>query len=119
MLLQIEHKDLSPGVAVITLAGKLMLGNESAEIETLVPSLLDQGKRDIIFDVAGVSRVDSTGIGRFIFSYNKIQQAGGRMAIVGASQLLRECFHATRLDQVFKFYEDVAGAVAAMNSGAG
>ena len=119
MLLQIEHKDVAPGVAVITLAGKLMLGNESAEIETLVPGLLERGQRDIIFDIAGVSRVDSTGIGRFIFSYNKIQQAGGRMAITGASQLLRDCFHATRLDRVFQFYEDVAAAVAAWSSGAG
>ena len=105
---------MAPGVTVITLAGKLMLGKESEQIETLVPSLLDQGHRNIIFDIAGVTRVDSTGIGRFIFSYNKIQQAGGRMAITGASPLLRDCFHATRLDQVFKFYEDVPGAMAAL-----
>ena len=116
MLLQIEQKQFAPGVTVIALAGKLMLGKESEQIEALVPALLEQGQRNIIFDIAGVSRIDSTGIGRFIFSYNKILQAGGTMAITGASSLLRECFRATRLDSVFKLYEDVPGAVAALNA---
>ena len=113
-LLEIQHREIDPGVVVITLAGKLMLGREGQQVEELVPALLSQGHRAIIFDIAGLTRVDSTGIGRFISSYNKIEQAGGKMAITAASKHLRDCFHATQLDRVFQFYDDVSTACAAL-----
>ena len=115
-LLEIHHAEVEPGVVVITLAGKLMLGREGQQVEDLVPELLGQGHRTIIFDIAGLTRVDSTGIGRFISSYNKIEQAGGRMAITAASPHLRDCFHTTQLDRVFTFYDDVAVARAAFSA---
>jgi len=113
-LLDIRHEEVQPGVVVITLAGKLMLGREGQQVEDLVPELLGRGHRAIIFDIAGLTRVDSTGIGRFISSYNKIEQAGGRMAITAASPHLRDCFHATQLDRIFQFYDDVTAARAAL-----
>ena len=119
MLLQIEHHEIEPGTTVITLAGKLMLGRESQEIETLIAELLGRGQRHIIFDIAGVIRIDSTGIGRFIYSYNKIAEAGGKMGIAGATPHLRECFRATRLDRVFKLYPDVPAASAGLAAGQG
>ena len=113
-LLEVRHEEVMPGVVVITLAGKLMLGREGQQVEELVPQLLAQGSRGIIFNIAGLTRVDSTGIGRFISSYNKIEQAGARMAIAAATPHLRECFRATQLDRVFRFYDDVAAARAAL-----
>ena len=113
-LLQLNHDEVDPGVVVITLAGKLMLGREGEQITSLVPQLLARGKHGIIFDIAGLTRVDSTGIGRFISSYNRIEEAGAKMAIVAPTPHLRECFHATQLDRVFKFYDDVPAARAAL-----
>ena len=119
MLLEIHHAEVEPGVVVITLAGKLMLGREGQQIEELVPELLGKGQRSIIFEIAGLTRVDSTGIGRFISSYNKIEEVGGKMGIAGATPHLRDCFHATQLDRVFRFYADVDAARAAMSPGGG
>ena len=113
-MLKIHHAEVEPGVVVITLAGKLMLGPEGQQLEDLVPQLLGQGRRSIIFEIAELTRLDSTGIGRFIASYNKIEEAGGKMGIAGATPHLRDCFHATQLDRVFRFYADVPAARAAM-----
>jgi anti-sigma B factor antagonist len=112
--LELHHQEVDPGVVVITLAGKLMLGREGEQVTSLVPQLLEQGSRGIIFDIAGLTRVDSTGIGRFISSYNRIEEAGAKMAIVAPTPHLRECFRATQLDRVFAFYNDVPEARAAM-----
>ena len=113
--LQLHHEEVDPGVVVITLAGKLMLGREGEQVTTLVPKLLaSRAAAAIIFDIAGLTRVDSTGIGRFISSYNRIEEAGAKMAIVAPTPHLRECFHATQLDRVFEFYDDVPAARAAM-----
>ncbi len=111
MLLAIGQKEVKPGVVVVTLTGRVMLGDESAEIETLVDGNVQQGRKHFVFDLAGVTHIDSTGIGRFISSLNKVRQAGGTLRMAAASGQLRDAFRVTRLDTVFNFYPDIETAL--------
>jgi anti-anti-sigma factor len=111
--LQITHQQAQPGVEVVTLAGKLMLG-ESAAVEDLIVGLLKQGQKKIVVDLAGVTHIDSTGIGRFISSLGKVNSAGGALLMAGAAGMVREGFRVTRLDRVFRFYPDVESALKAV-----
>ena len=113
MQLTITHAE-ADGLAVITLAGRLLLGPEGAELETMVKTLLQRGTRKFLFDFAGLTHIDSTGIGRCISSLNLIMQAGGKLAIAGAAGQVREGFRVTQLDRVFKFYDDNGSASAAL-----
>ncbi len=108
--MEIKQNDVGPDKVVVTLAGKIMMGPESERIVTQVDELLRKGKRTIIFDLAGVSHIDSTGIGRFISSYNKIMAAGGEMCMAGATGHLFDTFHVSLLDTVFRFYPSVEEA---------
>ncbi len=110
MMMEISHKEIASGVVVVTLAGRVMMGAESEQILGLVDDLLREGKRAIIFDIAGITHIDSTGIGRFISSYHKISSAGGDMRMAGATGPLFEAFHVSMLDTVFRFYPDVETA---------
>ena len=110
MALEISHRETEDGAIVVTLAGKIMLGVESQQIEMLVADLIGEGHRNFIFDMAGVNHIDSTGIGRFIACYNKVTQAGGGMALAGATGAVRDGFRVTRLDTVFQFFPDVESA---------
>ncbi len=110
MPMEIAQKEIAPDKVVIALAGKIMMGPESERIVTQVEDLLRHGKRNIIFDLAGVSHIDSTGIGRFISSYNKIMAAGGEMSMAGATGHLFDTFHVSLLDTVFRFYPTVEDA---------
>ncbi|MCE5310530.1 MAG: STAS domain-containing protein [Acidobacteriales bacterium] len=114
MPLEIQHREIDGGIVVITVAGRIMLGDESTRIESLVAELLAQGHRKIVFDLAGVTHIDSTGIGRFIASLNKVFQAGGKMHMAAATGAVRDSFHVTRLDTVFKFFPDLESACAAL-----
>ena len=109
--LEIAHT-LEDGIAVVRLAGRVMLGDESARIETLTAELLKAGHRKLVMDVGGVTHIDSTGIGRFIASYNLVMQSGGALVLAGAVGVVREGFRVTRLDTVFQFAPDVETAVA-------
>ena len=113
MLMEIGHKEIAPGTVVITLTGKLMMGLESEKIVTLVEDLLRQGKRTIIFDLSGVVAIDSTGIGRFISSYNKVGAVSGDLRMAGATGHVFQTFHVSLLDTVFRFYPTVEAASAA------
>jgi anti-sigma B factor antagonist len=114
MLLQIEHREVRPGTIVVSLIGRFMLGRESQQLETLIPQWIGQGYRNFIFDLGGVTHIDSTGIGRCIYTYNKVAQAGGKLLMAAAPTQVRDGFRVTRLDTVFKFYPDVDAALQAL-----
>jgi len=112
MTLQIEHSEVKPGVILIKLAGRVMLGTESQRIETLMAELIAKGHRNFVVDLSEVSHIDSTGIGRFIASFNQIRQVTGALRMAAATGQVRSSFHVTRLDSVFPFYDDVETACA-------
>jgi anti-sigma B factor antagonist len=112
MLLEINQKEAGPGTAIITLEGSVMRGPEGERIETTLNDLLNHGYRNIIFDLSGVKRIDSTGIGRFIYSLNKVEEKGGKLRMAAAQGYVRECFRVTRLDTVFRFCPSVEEASA-------
>lgn len=114
MSLQIEHREMDSGVVVITLTGRVMLGETSTGIETLVKRLIGEGKNRVVFELGGVTHIDSTGIGRFISSLNKLRQAGGGLRMAGATGQVRDAFHVTRLDTIFNFDDDLESALKAL-----
>jgi anti-anti-sigma factor len=110
-MMEISHSEVAPATVVIKLAGKWMLGPEGEQIVSLVENLLGQGKRLFIFDLAGVGAIDSTGIGRFISSFNKIMAVGGEMRMAGAHGHVFQSFRVSLLDKVFRFYPNVEAAL--------
>ena len=103
-MMEIAHHEVAAKTVVITLTGKLMLGPEGDQIVGLVEARLREGARKLIFDLSGVTAIDSTGIGRFIASFNKIMAAGGEMRMAGATGHVMHSFRVSLLDKVFTFY---------------
>jgi anti-sigma B factor antagonist len=110
MPLEISQKEVAPDTVIVTLVGKMMLGPDGEDIPAMVDRLLRAGKRTFVFDLSGVTVIDSTGIGRFIASFNKIAAAGGEMRMAGATGHLFQSFHVSLLDQVFPFFPTVEEA---------
>lgn len=110
MSFALEHRDLQPATTLVTLTGKLLLGQESLKLEALVPQLIASGHKNLVFDLRGVTHIDSTGIGRFIDAYSRLTRIGGKMRMAGATGAVRDSFHVTRLDTVFSFYPTVEAA---------
>jgi anti-anti-sigma factor len=109
-MLELSQNEIAPDKVVIGLTGKIMMGAESEKIVTMTEEALRQGKRCIIYDLSGVTHIDSTGIGRFISCYNRINAAKAEMCMAGAKGHIFDTFHVSMLDTVFKFCEDVETA---------
>jgi anti-sigma B factor antagonist len=109
--MEIALQEVAAATVVITLAGKLMLGPEGDRIVTLVEERLAAGDRKFIFDLSGVTVIDSTGIGRFISSFNKIMAAGGQMRMAGATGHVMQSFRVSLLDKVLSFYPSLQQAL--------
>ncbi len=113
-MLHIEQSEPASGVVVIRLNGRVMLGPESAPIPEIVLKLLKEGKRNFIFDLSGVTHIDSTGIGRFIASLNHVFRERGKLLMAGAEGQVRDGFKVTRLDTVFEFHPSVDDALRSL-----
>lgn len=119
MKLEISQRTLGEdgAIAVIALAGRLMLGPGGAEFEAMANRLYDGGTgRKVIVDLGGVTHIDSTGIGRCISVLNKAMKTGGQLHMAGAKGQVRDSFRVTRLDRMFRFFETVEEAQAAFKA---
>ncbi len=113
--MEITYKEIAPATTILTLSGRLMLGPEGQQLERTVDDLLAQGYRRFVFELSGVTHIDSTGIGRCIASLNKIMAAGGKLHMAAAAKQVREGFRVTHLDRVFRFFDDSVTAQSALN----
>jgi anti-sigma B factor antagonist len=114
MPIEIELRELSPLSSLIILRGELLLGPASAQLAEMVPPVIASGRRNIVFDLSGLTHIDSTGIGRFIDTHGRLERLEGQMRLAGASGAVRDAFRVTRLDTVFPFYATVDAALAGL-----
>jgi anti-sigma B factor antagonist len=113
MNLSIRQENPDPATTVLHMDGRLLLGPDTVEVEELVQRFLNENRTRLVFDLAAVSHMDSTGMGRFIDAHQKLTAAGRSMRIAGLTGGVREMFRVTKLDTVFDLYPTVEAAIAA------
>ena len=117
MALAVEHQDVEKETAVITLRGKLMLGEAATQLENLVPELLKNGRKNLVFDLGGVTHIDSTGIGFLIAIYTSIvKEDGGKFVLASPNHRVREVLELTKLLTILPVYDSEAQALAALRT---
>mgnify|MGYP001576507182 CR=1 FL=1 len=119
MILQIETKRVPPDGAIVQFGGKITLGRESQRIEQVVDELLKEGVRKFIFDIAGVTYIDSSGLGMITLCSGKVVAAGGVLRVAAATGLAAKLFKMTRIDTVIPFFDTVEAAGAGFMPAAG
>jgi anti-sigma B factor antagonist len=97
MLLQIEEKQIEPGITVVELVGKLALGRESQRIEAIVDELLKSGRVRVILEMTGVDYIDSAGIGLVALAAGRLKGGGGRLVVVAPEGRVLSLFKMTQL----------------------
>ncbi len=103
-MLEIDHRKANAQTALIVIKGRMMLGENSQQVETTVAALIAEGCRHLVFELSGLTQIDSTGIGRFIAAYRQVMAVGGSLKMAAAGHTVRSAFRVTRLDTVFPFF---------------
>ncbi|MGD0696172.1 MAG: STAS domain-containing protein [Terriglobia bacterium] len=97
---------------VVDLQGPLTIGEPVEAFSAQLKELLDAGARNLAVNLAGVSRLDSSGIGAFVRAHTTILKAGGKCRFFAAPKLVMQTLHMVRLDTVLDLAEDEASALA-------
>ena len=98
-------------VTVLDMNGKITIGEGSVALRGAVRRLLEEDKKKILLNLAGVSYIDSSGIGELVSSYTAINKEGGQLKLLRLTQKLQDLLTITKLLTVFDVYDDEGEAL--------
>ena len=111
-MLEVQTKQVQPDIVVLEIAGRITLGRNCKQLEWAVESVVGEGRKKVIFDLTGVTYIDSTGIGIIVMSSGKLKKAGGELRIAGATAHVEEVLKMTNIDQIVVLHPTTAAAAA-------
>jgi anti-sigma B factor antagonist len=104
MILQLQKSQPAVDVCLLEFSGKLMMGNDSRQVEWSVAELLKQGVKKIVFDLSRLDSIDSTGVGIIVMCEGRVRNAGGEVRIAGPAGLVHDTLVMTHVDRLMRFF---------------
>jgi|SRR5579884_3148209 len=98
-------------VAIVDLNGKITLGENTGILRDELRSLLAQGNKNIILNMAGVGYVDSAGLGELVGAYTTATNQGGSVKLLNLQGKMKDLMQITKLHTIFPSFEDEKAAV--------
>lgn len=96
---------------IIDINGRIVLGEASAALRNLVADLLKNGHKKILFNLANVSYIDSSGLGQLVGAYVAVRKKGGELKLLHLNNKVHDVLQITKLYTVFDIVDDEAAAV--------
>ena len=115
--MQIEERAVGD-VIVLDLKGKVTLGQGDELLKDKVNSLVNQGHRKIVLNLAEVPYVDSAGLGEIVRTYTTVSRQGGSMKLLNLTKRITDLLAITKLLTVFETFETEADAVRSFSASA-
>lgn len=109
MSLEIREAE-QEGIVILKLKGRLTVG-EASSIREKVNELLAQERKSVIFDLAGVDYIDSTGLGSMVICYTTLKKAGGALKLLNLNKRNIELLLLTKLHTIFEVFSDEQDAI--------
>jgi anti-sigma B factor antagonist len=105
-------------VAVLDLDGRITLGENANILRDEVMSLLAQGNKNVVLNMANVGYVDSGGLGELVRAYTTAANQGGSVKLLNVQGKMKDLMQITKLYTVFPSFTDEQAAVASFGSAA-
>src|SRR6476661_6653933 len=105
-------------VAIIDLNGRITLGESTGILRDELRSLLSQGSKQIILNMAGVTYVDSAGLGELVGAYTTATNQAGAVKLLNLQTKMKDLLQVTKLHTIFPVFEDEKAAIARLGQAA-
>jgi anti-sigma B factor antagonist len=100
----------------LDVVGNITMGESTHILRDKVRSLLQQGRKQLLINLAGVSYMDSGGLGEMVQAYATVTRQGGALKLVNVTKRLQDLLVITRLSTVFDSFDDEAEAVGSFGA---
>lgn len=108
--MQIHQRSVGD-VTVIDLNGKMTLGEGDELLRDKVNSLIQQGQKKLILNLAEVPYIDSAGLGEIVRTYTTVSRQGGNLKLLSLTKRIQDLLAITKLLTVFETFESEEEAV--------
>ena len=111
MALKMTNREVD-GVSVVALDGRIVLGEESNALREKVKSLIAEGKKKVVLNMANITFIDSAGLGTLVAAHHSAKSQGAVLKLAHLGSKFQEVLQITKLLTVFDVYNSEAEAVA-------
>ena len=116
MDLKIQKRQVN-GVTIVSCQGRIMFGDEANALRDFLKEALAETPR-MVLNLAGVTYIDSGGLGTLVGVYSSARGAGADIKLTGLGQRLRDVLQITKLATVFEVFNTEQEALTALGRGA-
>lgn len=102
--MELKRKQIKPGMAVLEMRGRLLMGPDCKLIDKEIDELIAANETRVIFDVSGVSQIDSAGVGQVVKSFTRLKKSGGDLRLAGVTGMLGGVFRMTQVHKIIAMY---------------
>ena len=109
---ELDVKERQAGdVTILDLSGDVRIGEGAISLRDSIRNLADQGKKNVLLNLAGVKYMDSTGVGELIANYTTVKRQGGQLKLLNLTDRIQNLLVITKLLTVFDSYDNEAEAL--------
>jgi anti-sigma B factor antagonist len=99
-------------ISILDIEGKLTIGDGAELLRDTVASIVFQGDKKIVLNLAGVPYMDSGGLGELVRCFMVARKAEGTVKLVNLTSKITDLLSITKLLNVFDTYDTEAEAMA-------
>ena len=110
------HERREGDLAILDLKGRIRISGGTLALHKSIRCLAEEGKTKILLNLAGVTHIDSTGLGELISSHVTLTNKGGQLKLVHLTERLQDIMTITKLLTVFDIYDNEPDALASFKS---
>ena len=110
MILRMIEKEVN-GVLVLTLDGRIVLGEESHFFREKLKSLTAEGKKKIVLNMADINYIDSAGLGTLVAAHFSAKNKGASIRLCHLDRNFHEVMQMTKILTIFDVYDTEIAAI--------
>jgi anti-sigma B factor antagonist len=114
-LVDMAEIELIEDVAVVELAYDELDANNAAQLKQDMTAIVERHSK-LVFDLARLRFVDSSGLGAFLSCLRKVNERGGDLKLCAMSKTVRAVFELVRMHRVFDIQPTREAAVRAFHA---
>ena len=115
--MQIEERIVGD-VVVLDLKGKVTLGAGDELLKDKVNSVVNQGHRKVVLNLAEVPYIDSAGLGEIVRTYTTVSRQGGSLKLMSLTKRITDLLTITKLVNVFETFDSEQDAIRSFSTSA-
>ena len=115
--MQIDERAVGD-VMVLDVKGKVTLGEGDEMLKDKVNSLVNQGHKKIVLNLAEVPYIDSAGLGEIVRTYTTVSRQGGNLKLLNLTKRITDLLSITKLLTVFETYDSENDAIRSFSASA-